>query len=163
PPTSVIASRHGELLMPASGSILGNAVRRLEDPALLTGTGKYVDDLVEARTLHVAFVRSTVAHGNLRSVDVAETMSMPGVVAVSPDAPLLFPEHGSNVCFGSTFPEEGDADPLAGADVVADVTMVCQRLAGVPMETNGILAVPADGGLTCWVSHQAPHSIHAEY
>ena len=65
--------------MPASGSILGNAVRRLEDPALLTGVGKYVDDLVEPGMLHVAFVRSTVAHGNVRSVDVAETSSMPSV------------------------------------------------------------------------------------
>ena len=41
--------------------------------------------------------------------------------------------------------------------------MISQRLAGVPMETNGILAVPADGALTCWVSHQAPHSIHGAY
>ncbi len=85
------------------------------------------------------------------------------VDALAPDAPLLFPEHGSNVCFGTNFPPEGDADPLAGADAVAEVTMVSQRLAGVPMETNGILAVPGDGGLTCWVSHQAPHAIHAGY
>ena len=41
--------------------------------------------------------------------------------------------------------------------------MVSQRLAGVPMETNGILAVPTDGGLTLWVSHQAPHSAHGTY
>ena len=68
--------------------------------------------------------------------------------ALAPDAPLLFPEHGSNVCFGTTFPEGDDSDPLVGADVVAEVTMVSQRLAGVPMETNGILAVPTDGGLT---------------
>src|SRR6185369_11009516 len=68
--------------MPTSGSILGNAVRRLEDPALLTGAGKYVDDLVEENMLHVAFVRSTVAHATLVSVDVADTMSLPGVVAV---------------------------------------------------------------------------------
>ena len=68
--------------------------------------------------------------------------------ALAPDAPLLFPEHGSNVCFGTTFPEGDDSDPLDGADVVAEVTMVSQRLAGVPMETNGILAVPKDGGLT---------------
>ena len=63
--------------------------------------------------------------------------------ALAPDAPLLFPEHGSNVCFGTDVPGEGDADPLDGADAVAEVTMVSQRLAGVPMETNGILAVPA--------------------
>jgi carbon-monoxide dehydrogenase large subunit len=224
--------------MAVSGSILGNSVVRLEDPTLLMGEGKYVGDLVETGMLHVAFVRSTVAHGTLTSVDISEASSMPGVVgiyhsggddlglptlqqfqmmpdtlnrpmfatdkvrfvgdivaavvaesaaqaadaaeqvivdydplpavmtaaeAMAPDAPLLFEEVGSNICFGTTFPEEGDADPCAGADVVAEVTMVSQRLAGVPMETNGILAVPEDGGLTCWVSCQAPHSIHGAY
>src|SRR4051812_9833097 len=62
---SVRASTTGGLLMVASGSILGNAVRRLEDPELLTGAGKYVDDLVEPNMAHIAFVRSTVAHANL--------------------------------------------------------------------------------------------------
>src|ERR1700690_972371 len=65
--------------MPA-GSILGNAVRRLEDPALLTGVGKYVDDLVEPNMAHVAFVRSPVAHANVVSVDVTEASSMPGML-----------------------------------------------------------------------------------
>ena len=42
---------------------------------------------------------------------------------------------------------------------VAEVTMVSQRLAGVPMETNGILAVPEPTAASrCWVSHQAPHA-----
>src|SRR3954469_12536031 len=218
--------------MAASGSILGNAVKRLEDPTLLTGDGKYVDDLVETGTLHVAFVRSPIAHGRVASVDDSDAVSMPGVVGVyraggddlglvplqqfammpetlnrpvfatdkvrfvgdivaavvaetkaqatdaaevvavdynplpvitegsaglSPDAPLLFPEHGSNVCFATNF---GEDDPLEGAHTVAEVTMVSQRLAGVPMETNGVFAVPADGGLTLWVSHQAPHAAH---
>ena len=35
--------------------------------------------------------------------------------------------------------------PLDGADEVAEVTMVSQRLAGVPMETNGFVAVPGEG------------------
>src|SRR5450432_1201753 len=180
--------------MPASGSILGNAVRRLEDPALLTGAAKFVDDLLEPNTAHMAFVRSTAAHANLGAIDIADALSMPGVVAVyhaggddlglpslqqfpmmpetlnrpvfasekvrfvgdiiaavvaenraqafdaaervvveydllpavtkpldalAPDAPLLFTEHGSNVCFASNFPPEGDADPLAGAEFVA--------------------------------------------
>ena len=49
--------------MAGSGSILGNPVVRLEDPTLLTGEGKYVDDLVEPGMLYVALVRSSVAHG----------------------------------------------------------------------------------------------------
>ena len=70
--------------MTSSGSILGNAVLRLEDPTLLTGTGKYLDDLVEPGMLHVAFVRSMVAHGVLDGVDVSEAEAMPGVRAVYP-------------------------------------------------------------------------------
>jgi CO/xanthine dehydrogenase Mo-binding subunit len=41
--------------------------------------------------------------------------------------------------------------------------MVSQRLAGVPMENNGVVAVPEDGALTMWLSHQAPHSVHGAY
>ena len=66
----------------AAGSILGNPVQRLEDPALLTGSGKYVDDLATVNAAHVMFVRSTVAYGTVRSVDVADAESMPGVIAV---------------------------------------------------------------------------------
>ena len=62
---------------------------------------------------------------------------------LQPDAAILFPAHGSNVCFGT---EHGaDVDPFEGADEIAEVTMVSQRLAGAPMETNGILAEPGDG------------------
>jgi carbon-monoxide dehydrogenase large subunit len=81
--------------------------------------------------------------------------------ALAPEAPILFPEHGSNVCFATTFGENVDA--LEGAEAAAEVTMVSQRLAGVPMECNALLAVPGEpnGGVTCWVSHQAPHAAHA--
>ena len=68
--------------MAGAGSILGNEVLRLEDPTLLTGEGKYVDDLVETGMLHVALVRSPVAHGTINSVDLGDAESMPGVVAV---------------------------------------------------------------------------------
>jgi carbon-monoxide dehydrogenase large subunit len=81
--------------------------------------------------------------------------------ALATDAPIIFPAHGSNICFATTFGD--DVDALDGAEAVAEVTLVSQRLAGVPMECNAILAVPGepDGGLTCWVSHQAPHALHA--
>src|SRR2546421_10232709 len=68
--------------MAVSGSILGNSVVRLEDPTLLTGEGKYVDDLLETGMLHVAFVRSTVAHANVVSIDAGDAASMPGVAGV---------------------------------------------------------------------------------
>ena len=68
--------------MAASGSILGNAVQRKEDPGLLTGSNHYVDDLDVAAAARVAFVRSPEAHAEIVSIDTADAASMPGVVAV---------------------------------------------------------------------------------
>src|SRR3954451_4354754 len=64
------------------GSILGNAVRRVEDPDLLTGRGTFIDNLRIDGMLRVAFVRSPIAHGRIVSVDTRETDGMPSVVAV---------------------------------------------------------------------------------
>jgi aerobic carbon-monoxide dehydrogenase large subunit len=64
------------------GSLLGNAVPRIEDPRLLVGASCYVDDLRIDGMLHLEFVRSSVAHGHLRAVDTTEAGAMPGVVAV---------------------------------------------------------------------------------
>ena len=68
------------------GSILGNRVLRKEDPKFLTSGGKYVDDLNDEPllqgALHVTYVRSSVAHGRIQSIDTSDAASMPGVVAI---------------------------------------------------------------------------------
>jgi len=66
----------------AAGRYVGARVQRLEDPRLLTGRGRYIDDLAVPGMLHAAFVRSPVARGSLSSVDVAAALAMPGVTAV---------------------------------------------------------------------------------
>jgi carbon-monoxide dehydrogenase large subunit len=73
------------------GSILGHAVRRREDPRLITGAGRYVDDIQPDRCLHAAFVRSTLAHATIRSVDVRAAAAAPGVAAVFTGADLSLP------------------------------------------------------------------------
>src|SRR5260370_38970596 len=73
------------------GSIPGHAGRRPEDPRLITGTGRYVDDIQPERCLHVAFVRSTLAHATIRSIDVEAATAAPGVVAVLTAADLGLP------------------------------------------------------------------------
>jgi carbon-monoxide dehydrogenase large subunit len=218
--------------MTTSGSILGNPVLRLEDPGILSGETEYFDDLQIDGVLHVAFVRSTIAHARIESVDVDEARGMPGVVAVyvagdldvedhhgfimlpptmnrpllardkvrfvgdivamvvadskpaaldaaesvvvdydplpavadmeaalEPDAPLLHEQHGSNVANAmGTGPVEGVLDT---ADVIVSQRVVNQRLAAVPMEANGIVAVPGEpaGGITLWVPSQGPFSV----
>jgi carbon-monoxide dehydrogenase large subunit len=82
-------------------SILGNRVLRREDPKFLTVGGTYVDDLRDERlngALYVTFVRSTMAHAKILSIDTADAKAAPGVVAVLtaadvdvPDAPPSIP------------------------------------------------------------------------
>ncbi len=67
--------------MAASGSILGNSVRRIEDPGLLTGANHYVDDM-DIETVQIAFVRSPEAHAKITGIDTSAAENMPGVIAV---------------------------------------------------------------------------------
>lgn len=60
----------------------GSSVRRIEDPGLLQGRGRYVDDIKLPGTVEAAFVRSAHAHARIRSIDVASAAAMEGVVAV---------------------------------------------------------------------------------
>ncbi|HJQ90400.1 MAG TPA: xanthine dehydrogenase family protein molybdopterin-binding subunit [Acidimicrobiia bacterium] len=66
----------------ATTSVMGGAVRRREDPALIQGYGEYVDDLSRTGLLQVAFVRSPVARAKITSLDTSAAKAMPGVVAV---------------------------------------------------------------------------------
>ena len=60
----------------------GASIKRSEDPRILTGRGRYVDDIKLAGMLHAAFVRSPLAHGKVLSVDVSAARELPGVVGV---------------------------------------------------------------------------------
>src|SRR5437763_1624027 len=73
------------------GSILGNAVRRVEDPELLTGQGTFVGNLRHDGMLHLTFVRSPFAHAVLKGVESTVAAKMAGVVGVftAPDLGLL--------------------------------------------------------------------------
>jgi carbon-monoxide dehydrogenase large subunit len=66
----------------------GASIKRSEDPRILTGAGRYVDDIKLAGMLHAAFVRSPLAHGTVLSVDVSAARALPGVVAVLTGADL---------------------------------------------------------------------------
>ncbi len=63
-------------------SILGNEVRRVEDPRMLSEGGTYVADIPLEGAAHVVFVRSPIAHARLLSVHTGDARSMPGVVDV---------------------------------------------------------------------------------
>ena len=72
----------------AARGYVGRPVLRREDARLLTGSGRYVADLQLPRMLHVAFVRSQVAHARIRSVNLERAASAPGVVLALSGADL---------------------------------------------------------------------------
>jgi carbon-monoxide dehydrogenase large subunit len=61
---------------------VGHRVARVEDPRLLTGRGRYVDDITVPGMLHAHFVRSPLAHAVILGIDVEAARALPGVVAV---------------------------------------------------------------------------------
>src|SRR6478735_7648680 len=80
--------------------------------------------------------------------------------ALEPDAPVLFPAHGSNLAIRVDDVAE-DPSALEDAEIVVRARFVNQRVAPVPMEPNGALAIAGAGAgqssVTLWASVQAPH------
>ena len=66
----------------AAQRFIGQRLPRKEDARLLTGKGTFVDDVVLPGMLHVAFVRSPMARGRIRSIDMAAARDLPGVHAI---------------------------------------------------------------------------------
>src|SRR4051812_14971102 len=63
-------------------SLIGSRVARLEDPPLLRGHGRFVDDISVPGALHAAFVRSPHAHALIQTISTEEAAALPGVHAV---------------------------------------------------------------------------------
>jgi carbon-monoxide dehydrogenase large subunit len=104
-------------------------MRRREDRALLTGRGRFVDDLAAGDVLHVILARSPHAHARIRAVDTAAARRAPGVVAVitADDLGPIGPVPLMRLAPGTLVPEY----PLLAAGIV--------RSQGIP-----VAAVVAD-------------------
>src|SRR5436190_10471806 len=67
---------------PVLPKLVGTRVKRREDPRLIQGRATYVDDIAIVGMQHLAFKRSDVAHGRIRSIDTSAAKAMAGVEAV---------------------------------------------------------------------------------
>ena len=67
---------------PVLPKLVGERIRRREDPRLIQGRATYVDDLKIAGMLHLAFTRCDIAHGRIRSIDASAANAMDGVEAI---------------------------------------------------------------------------------
>jgi aerobic carbon-monoxide dehydrogenase large subunit len=132
---------------------VGQRVKRVEDPRLLSGHGRFADDITLPGQLHIAFVRSDFAAGRIRSIDVSAAASLPGVVAVFTGAdlnsiagPMWTTTNGPSLAPFPFLPLAGDdvrfvGDPVAL--VVATSRYVAEdagELIGVDVEATDAVA-----------------------
>ncbi|HKZ25525.1 MAG TPA: carbon monoxide dehydrogenase, partial [Acidimicrobiia bacterium] len=61
---------------------IGHSVRRREDDRFIQGAGRYIDDIVLPGMLHMAILRSPLAHARIKGIDSSAATAHPGVVAV---------------------------------------------------------------------------------
>jgi len=64
---------------PAASPLIGAPAKRREDPALIRGAARFVDDIAPAGALHLAVARSPYAHAEITGVDAGPASEMPGV------------------------------------------------------------------------------------
>jgi carbon-monoxide dehydrogenase large subunit len=91
---------------------IGHSVRRKEDDRFIQGAGRYLDDIVLPGMLHMAILRSPVAHARLVSIDASEAQALPGVVAVVTGEMLA----GYNLAWMPTL--SGDTQAVLATDKV---------------------------------------------
>ena len=87
---------------PVLPKLVGARVKRREDPRLIQGRGTYVDDIALVGMQHLAFKRSDVAHGHIRSIDTRAAEAMDGVEAVFTGAQIA--EFLAPMPIGTPFP-----------------------------------------------------------
>src|SRR6187455_336222 len=87
---------------PVLPKLVGERVRRREDPRLIQGRGTYVDDIKIVGMQHLAFKRSDVAHGRIVAIDVSAAEAMDGVEAVFTGAQIA--EMLAPMPIGTPFP-----------------------------------------------------------
>lgn len=89
---------------------IGKPVRRSEDPALVQGKGRYSDDIAVEGQLYGVVLRSSHAHGIIKSIDADDARAMPGVLAVYTGADL-----SAYSASRSPFPlKSDDGSPMRG-------------------------------------------------
>jgi aerobic carbon-monoxide dehydrogenase large subunit len=89
-------------MSPVLPKLVGQRVKRREDPRLIQGRGTYVDDIAIVGMQHLAFKRSDIAHGHIRSIDVSAAKAMEGVEAVFTGAEIA--EFLAPMPIGTPFP-----------------------------------------------------------
>ncbi len=122
-----------------ASNFVGTPVERIEDLRLLRGRGQYVDDLHHEGMLHAAILRSSVAHGRIRAIDVKAALAMPGVRGVFTAQDVARGSGGSVPSVSLRLAPLPELEPF-GQPVIAQtkVRYVGEPLAVVVADTTGL-------------------------
>ena len=159
-------------------SFIGSPIERREDLRFLRGRGQYVDDLARKDTLYAAILRSSVAHGRIRAIDVSAATALPGVHSVItardignrvPRVPMRlqplpeFEPFGQPVIAETKVRYVGEAialvlarTPAPPADALALIDVDIEALPAVPTGTSAEMRVFAASG----AGHQPAIKFH---
>jgi len=107
-----MTTTHDQLSTSVEVGGIGHSVRRAEDARFIQGAGNYLDDVKLPGMLHMAILRSPVAHAKILSIDTADALALPGVVAVITGADL----EGYNLAWMPTL--SGDTQAVLATDKV---------------------------------------------
>ena len=88
---------------------IGQAVRRTEDVRFVTGNGQYADDITFPGMVHCLVVRSPVAHGLIKSIDLGDAKVADGVLTIVTGEDLEAAGYGFQRCFARV--ENVDGEP----------------------------------------------------
>ena len=112
--------------------MIGERVKRREDPRLIQGRGTYVDDVALVGMQHIVFKRSDVAHGRIREIDTRAAEAIDGVEAIFTGAQIA--ELVGPMPIGTPFPSP-DHRPVA----VDIVRYVGEPVAVVVARDHGVM------------------------
>jgi len=161
--------------------VFGTSAKRIEDPALLTGRARFIDDISFPGMLHAAFVRSPHAHAAIRAVDATAAKALSGVHAVyafADFAPHLVQPHLIVGLPSKAYRQDVNRPALAideAAHVGEPVAIVIAESRYVAEDAAALVAVDyeplpaiadcrdalADGAPTA--HRNAPHNLLAEF
>ena len=127
-------------------AVFGKSVARLEDPDLLRGKGRYVDDIHLPGMLEAAFVRSPFAHAAINGINTEAARALPGVHAVYTLSDLLPHLRTERLLVAMPSPA---IDPQQAR---LSVRLIMQTALGPPSIAFAVSSTPPSCGVTgVWV------------
>ena len=104
---------------------VGQPVRRKEDVRLLTGGGRFLDDISVPNEAHAYILRSPHAHANIKAMDTSAAIGAPGVVAVLTGADVEADGLGGIICLAPVESKDGREMPMPPHPLLARDRVRC--------------------------------------